>query len=49
MLKEKSKVLRWVVDKEPFLRDIKIFRTEFVGYWKDIFREYNSVKAACQI
>ena len=42
MLQEKSKVLRWVVDKVLFLRAIESFRTECVGYWKDIFRAYES-------
>ena len=49
MLEEKSKVLRWVVDKVPFLRVIEILRTEFFSYWKDIFRGYKSVKSACPI
>ena len=44
MIEEKSKILRWVVDKVPFLRDIEMFRTEFFSHWKDIFRK--SVKAA---
>ena len=49
MLQEKSKVLRWVVDKVPFLREIESSCTEFVGYLKDIFPAYKSVKAACSI
>ena len=46
MLEEKSKVLRWVVDKVPFLRDIEMFRTDFSGYCEDTFRAYKTVKAA---
>ena len=41
MLDEKSKVLKRVVDKEPFLRDIKIFRTEFEVIEKTYFEEAN--------
>ena len=46
MLEEKSKVLRSVVEKVPFLRDIEIFRTDFIGYGEDTFRAYKTVKAA---
>ena len=46
MLEEKSKVLRSVVDKVPFLRDIEILRTDFSGYCEDTFRKYKTVKAA---
>ena len=49
MLEEKRKVLRWVNDNVPFLRDIESFGTDFVSYWKDTFRGYKSVKAACPI
>ena len=49
MLEEKSKILRRLVDQVPFLRDRENFRIEFVGYWKDIFRGYKSVEAACLI
>ena len=45
MLEEKSKILRWVVDKVPFLGDIESFCTEFVGYFEDIFLEYKTVEA----
>ena len=47
MIEEKSKDLRWVVDKVPFLRDIEMFRTEFLSHWKDVFRK--SVKTAAPI
>ena len=46
MLEEKSNVLRSVVDKLPFLRDIEMCRTDFSGYYPDTFRGYKSVKAA---
>ena len=46
MLEEKSKVLRSVVEKVPFLRDIEMFRTDFSGYCEDTFRAYKTVKAA---
>ena len=46
MLEEKSKVLRWVVDKIPFLRDTEMFRTDFSGNCEDTFRAYKTVKAA---
>ena len=40
MLEEKSKVLRWVVDKVPDLRDIEDCRAVNVDYRKDTFRVY---------
>ena len=46
MLEEKSKVLRWVVDKVPIHRGIEMFHTKFFSHWKDIMRAYKSVKAA---
>ena len=49
MLEEKIKDLRWLFDEVPFLREIKMFRTNFVGDCKDTFRAYKTVKAAHQI
>ena len=49
MLEDKSKDLRWVVDEVPSLRDIKRFRTDFVGDCGDTFQAYKTVKAAHQI
>ena len=49
MLEEKSKNLRWVVGKVPFLRDIEIFRTELFGCWKRTFRACKSVKTVVSI
>ena len=46
MLEEMSKVLRSVVDKVPFLRDIEMLRTEFSDYCQDTFRSYKTVNAA---
>ena len=40
MLEEKSKVLRWVVDKVPDLRDIEDCRAIVDDYRKEILREY---------
>ena len=40
ILEEISKLLRWVVKKVAFLRDIEIFCTEFVGCRKDTLRAY---------
>ena len=40
MLEEKSKVLRWVVDKVPDLRDIEDWRAVVVDYRKDALRAY---------
>ena len=45
-LEEKSKDLRSVVYKVPFLRDIEKFGTEFVGFCEDTLRAYKTVKAA---
>ena len=45
MLEEKSKVLRSVVDKVPFLRDIEMCHTDFSGYCEDTFQAYKTVKA----
>ena len=41
MLKEKSKVLRWVVDKIPDLQDIEDCRAVVVDYRKDTLPWYN--------
>ena len=49
MLVKKSKVLRWVVDKVLFLRDIEMFRTDFSGNCEDTFQAYKTVKAAHSI
>ena len=49
MLEDKSKDLSWVVDEVPSLRDIKRFRTDFVGDCGDTFQAYKTVKAAHQI
>ena len=38
MLEEKSKVLRSVVDKVQFFRDIEMFRTDCSRYCGDTFR-----------
>ena len=38
LLEEKSKDLRWLVGKLPFLRDIKKFSTELVDHCDDTFR-----------
>ena len=46
ILKEKSKALRSVVDKVPFLRDIKNFRAQFSYRCDENFRAYKTVKAA---
>ena len=40
MLEEKSKVLRWVIDKVPDLRDIEECRALVVDYRKDTLRVY---------
>ena len=45
LLEEKSKVLRWVVEKVPFLRDIEGFRTEVVDCRKYKVRAYKLVEA----
>ena len=41
MLEEKSKVLQWVVDKVPDIRDIEDCRAVVVDYRKDTLRWYN--------
>ena len=41
MLEEKSKVLRWVVDKIPDLQDVEDCRAVVVDYRKDTLRWYN--------
>ena len=43
MLEEKSKVLRWVVDKVPDLRDIEDCRAVVVDYRKDTLRWYKLI------
>ena len=40
MLEEKSKVLRWVVDKDPDIRDIEDCRAVVVDYRKDTLQGY---------
>ena len=40
IIEEKSKVLRWVVDKVTDLRDIEDCRAVVVDYLKDTLREY---------
>ena len=45
ILEEKSKVLRWLVEKVPFLRDIERFRKEFDESRKDPLRAYKLVEA----
>ena len=42
---QKSKVLRWVVEKVPFLRDIELFRTEIVDCRKDTIGAYKIAEA----
>ena len=49
MLEEKSKVLRWLVDKVPALRDIEDWRTEVVGYRKDALRGYKLLEDSVPI
>ena len=44
MLEEKSKVLRWVVDKVPDLRDIEDWRAVVVDYRKNALRGYKLVE-----
>ena len=46
LLEEKSKVLRCVVEKVPFLRDIDGFRTEVADCRQDTVRAYKLVEAA---
>ena len=40
IVEEKSKVLRWVVEKMPFLRDIESLRTGVFNCRKDTLRLY---------
>ena len=49
MLEEKSKVLRWVVDKVPDLRDIEDCRAVVVDYRKDTLREYKLLEDSVPI
>ena len=49
MLEEKSKVLRWVVDKVPDLRDIVDCRAVVVDYRKDTFRGYKLLEGSVPI
>ena len=44
-LEEKSKILRWVVEKVPFLRDIERFRTELLDCRKNTIRAFQLVEA----
>ena len=45
ILEGKSKVLRWAVEKVPFLRDLERFRTELVEYRKDTLQAFKLVDA----
>ena len=47
MLEEKSKVLRWVVDKVPDLRGIEDCRAIVFDYRKDTLREYKLLGDNC--
>ena len=49
MLEEKSKVLRWVVDKVPDLRDIEDCREVVVDYRKDTLRVYKLLEDSVSI
>ena len=49
MLEEKSKVLRWVVDKVPDLRDIEDFRAVVVDYRKNALRWYKLLEDSVPI
>ena len=49
MLEEKSKVLRWVVDKVPDLRDIEDCRAVVVDYRKDTLRWYSMLEDSVPI
>ena len=49
MLEEKSKVLLWVVDKVPDLRDIEDCRTVVVDYRKDTLRWYKLLEDSVPI
>ena len=41
--------MRWVVEKVPFLREIKIYRTEIVNCRKDTLRAYKLAEARKRI
>ena len=49
MLEEKSKVLRWVVDKVSDLRDIEVCRAVVVDYRKDTMRGYKLLENSVPI
>ena len=49
MLDEKSKVLRWVVDKVPDLRDIEDCRAVVVDYRKDTLQVYKFLEDSVPI
>ena len=49
MLEAKSKVLRWVVDKVPDLRDIEDCRAVVVDYRKDTLREHKLLEDSVPI
>ena len=49
MLEEMKKVLRWVVDKVPDLRDIEDCRAVVVNYRKDTLRLYQLLEDSDQI
>ena len=49
MLEEESKVLRWVVDKVPDLRDIEDCRAVVIDYRKDTLRVYKLMKGSVPI
>ena len=49
MLEEKSKVLRWVVDKVPDLRDIDDCRAVVVDYQKDTLQVYKLLEDSVPI
>ena len=49
MLEEKSKVLRWVVDKVPDLRDIEKCRAVVVDYRKKTLRAYKLLEDSVPI
>ena len=49
MLKEKSKVLRWVVDKVPDLRDIEDCCAVVVDYRNDTLRGYKLLEDSVPI
>ena len=49
MLEEKSKVLRWLVDKVPDLRDIEDCRSVVVDYRKNTLRVYKLLEDSVPI